>query len=69
MNTIKRAAQFHKELLSAASGGSSKECIKHVVAQTENLRSQVAKNACLTLLILYQELPTKDLDHSIDIVL
>ena len=37
--------------------------------QTDNLRSQVSKNACMALQVLFQELPTKDLDPNIDLVL
>lgn len=69
MNTIKRVAQFHKELLVMSSGPLPKECIKSVVKQVESLRSQIAKNACMTLQVIYSELSTKDLDVNLDLVL
>ena len=49
LNVIKRVAMFHKNLLAMSSGPLAKECIKGVVKQTDNLRSQVAKNACMTV--------------------
>jgi hypothetical protein len=49
LNIIKRVALFHKELLSASQGPVQKECIKLIVKQTDNLRSQVSKNACMTI--------------------
>lgn len=52
-----------------SNGTLPKEAIKGIVKQTENLRSQVAKNACMTLQIIYQELPTRDLDSNIDLVM
>ena len=52
-----------------SSGSLPKEAIKGIVKQTENLRSQVAKNACMTIQIIYQELPTRDLDSNVDLVM
>jgi hypothetical protein len=49
LNIMKRVALFHKELLSATQGQAQKETIKLVVKQTDNLRSQVSKNACMCL--------------------
>ena len=43
--------------------------MKAVVKQTDNLRSQVAKNACMTLKVIFSELPTKELDSNIDLVM
>ena len=53
LNVIKRIAMFHKDLLSASQGPQQKECFKLVVKQTENLRSQVSKNACMTLMVMF----------------
>ena len=50
-------------------GSIARECIKLMVKQTENLRSQVAKNACMALQVIYSELPAKDLDANLDLVL
>jgi hypothetical protein len=69
LNTIKRVAQFHKELLVMTSGPLPKEAIKLIVKQTENLRAQISKNACMTLQVMYSELPTKDLDSNVDVVM
>jgi len=63
----KRIVQFHKDVI--ISSGGSRELIKCVVKHTDNLRSQVAKNSCMTLQVIYSELPTKDLDSCIDVVL
>lgn len=46
-----------------------KEVIKETVLQTDNLRSQVAKNACMTLNVLFSELSKKELDPSLEIVI
>ena len=43
--------------------------MKEVVAQTDNLRSQVAKNACTTLNVLCVELSKRDLDPCVDPVI
>lgn len=69
MNTVKRVAQFHKELLVMTSGPLPKETIKLTVKHIESLRSQISKNACMTLQIVYSELSTKDLDSNIELVL
>lgn len=60
---------FHKDLLSVSNGTAGKDCIKAVVKQTDNLRSQVSKNACMTLKIIFTELPTRDLDSNVDLVI
>ena len=60
---------FHKNLLSVQTGTSQKETIKNVVKQTDNLRSQVAKNACMTVQVVFSELPTRDLDPNIETVM
>lgn len=49
LNTVKRVAQFHKELLVMTNGPLPKEAIKLTVKHIENLRSQISKNACMTL--------------------
>jgi hypothetical protein len=64
---MKRIILFHKDLL--GQGSALKETIKLIVKQTDNLRSQVSKNACMTLQIMFQELPTRDLDPSVDLVI
>ena len=56
-------------MLAMSAGPQSKEAIKGIVKQTENLRSQVAKNACMTLQVIFRELPTRDLDQNLDLVL
>lgn len=35
----------------------------------DNLRSQVSKNACMTMQAIYSQLPQRDLDSNLDIVL
>ena len=47
LTIIKRICMFHKDVIAAAGG--SKDLIKHVVKHTDNLRSQVAKNAAMTI--------------------
>ena len=69
LNIVKRIAMFHKELLANSNGIMTKECIKLVVKQNDNLRSQVAKNSCMTLQVIFSELPSKDLDPHLDLVL
>lgn len=69
MNIIKRVAQFHKELMVMTSGPLPKEAIKIIVKQTESLRSTLSKNACMTLQVIYSELPTKDLDSNMELVM
>lgn len=51
------------------SGPLPKEAVKLIVKQTESLRSQISKNACMTLQVIYSELPTKDLDSNVDMVM
>lgn len=55
LNMIKRLVIFHKDVVSNSNSG--KEIIKSVVKQTDSMRSQVAKNSCMTLQAIYSELP------------
>jgi hypothetical protein len=41
---------------------------KQIVLQTDNLRSSVVKNACMTLNTLFEQLSKKDLDPYVEIV-
>lgn len=43
--------------------------IKGVVKHTDSMRSQLAKNSCMTLQAIYSQLPQKELDAVVDIVL
>lgn len=67
LNIVKRICVFHKEII--INQGVAKDLIKLVVKQTDNLRSQVAKNSCMTLQYIFQEIPGKDLDPVIDVAL
>lgn len=67
LNMIKRLVSFHKDVIQSNNCG--KDIIKSVVKQTDSMRSQIAKNSCMTLQTIYSELPQRDLDGVVDIVL
>ena len=59
---------FHKHLFvhpSTFSGAIFKDIVKPV----DSLRSQVSKNACMTLSVMFAELPPRDVDQHIDNVM
>lgn len=64
---IKRLCSFHRETIQQQ--GAAKELIKGVVKHTDSMRSQLAKNSCMTLQAIYSQLPQKELDSVVDIVL
>ena len=68
LNTIKTIAMFHKSLLSHKQKTVSKQVFQCIVAQMDNLRSQVAKNANMTLATVFENLNAKDLDLHIESV-
>ena len=67
-NTIKRGVMFHKHLFSHPSTISG-QVFKDVVKPVDSLRSQVSKNACLLLSVMFAELPPRDVDQHIDAVM
>jgi len=70
LNVLKRVARHHREFLSPAYNQFIlKDCFKGLVRHTENLRSQVAKNACITLQMIFSELSPRELDPQLDLVL
>ena len=67
-NVIKRAASFHKQMFSHPSSY-SQQIFKDIVKTVDSLRSQVAKNACMTLIVMFSELSARDTDSHIDTVM
>ena len=60
---------FHKPMLSMQRDPlTTKECMKNIVKLLDNLRSQISKNACMTISTIYTELPSKDLEPHLDLV-
>ena len=67
-NIIKRGALFHKQLFAHPSSMTA-QIFKDIVKAVESLRSQVAKNACLTLCTMFSELQPRDVDNHIETVM
>lgn len=65
---IKRAAMFHKNLFTHPSQMTG-SIFKDIVKPVESLRSQLAKNACMSLSVMFAELPARDVDPHIDAVM
>ncbi len=59
---------FHKNLFVHPSALST-QIFKDIVKAVDSLRSQVAKNACLTLSTMFSELPPRDVDNHIETVM
>ena len=59
---------FHKHLFSHPSTIAG-QIFKDMVKPVDSLRSQVSKNACLTLSVMFAELPARDTDQHIDTVM
>jgi len=59
---------FHKHLFSHPSPIAG-QIFKHIVKAVDSLRSQVSKNACMLLSLMFAELPPRDVDQHIDIVM
>ena len=59
---------FHKHLFAHPSSVSG-QIFKDIVKPVDSLRSQVSKNACMTLSVMFSELPPKDVDTHIDTVM
>lgn len=56
---------FHKPLLSTQNA-LQLPIIKELIKLVDSLRSQLAKNAILTLSLMYEQLTQRDMDPSID---
>ena len=67
-NIIKRAVLFHKHLFTHPSPVAG-QIFKDIVKPVDSLRSQVSKNACMTLSLMFSELPPRDVDSHIDTVI
>eukprot|EP00347_Sterkiella_histriomuscorum_P023335 403335038 len=67
-NTLKRMALFHKQLL-AFSNPSQGQILKEMVKIVDSLRSQLSKNALITMKIMIENLPQKDMEPYIDTIL
>lgn len=67
-NIIKRGVLFHKNLFSHPSPMTA-QIFKDIVKAVDSLRSQVAKNACLTLCTMFSELAPRDTDSHIETVM
>lgn len=66
-NNLKRLCIFHKDVIQQ--NLAAKDIIKGVVKHTDSMRSQIAKNSCMTLETVYSHLPQKELDSVVDLVL
>jgi len=65
---IKRGVLFHKNLFAHPSSMTA-QVFKDIVKAVDSLRSQVAKNACLTLCTMFSELAPRDTDSHIETVM
>lgn len=59
---------FHKNLFSHPSSLTA-QIFKDIVKAVDSLRSQVAKNACITLSVMFSELAPRDVDSHIETVM
>lgn len=67
-NIIKRGVLFHKNLFAHPSPMTA-QIFKDIVKAVDSLRSQVAKQACITLSTMFSELAPRDVDSHIETVL
>jgi len=67
-NTLKRAVTYHKTFFEA-SGSNIGTLFKDITKVVDSLRSQVAKNACMALSVTFGELPPRDTDAQIELVM
>lgn len=65
---IKRGVMFHKNLFGHPSPLTA-QIFKDIVKAVDSLRSQVAKNACITLSVMFSELAPRDVDNHIETVM
>ena len=67
-NIIKRGVMFHKNLFAHPSPMTA-QIFKDIVKAVDSLRSQVAKQACITLSTMFSELAPRDVDSHIETVM
>ena len=65
---IKQGVIFHKNLFQHPSSMTA-QIFKDIVKAVDSLRSQVAKQACLTLSTMFSELSPRDVDSHIETVM
>ncbi len=67
-NIIKRVALYHKNLLSQ-SNALQPQIIKELLKLVDNLRSQLAKNSMLTVSMVFENIPARELDYLVDTII